>query len=333
MENNAIIKGIAYYHPEHTVDNEYFIEHFKKKGEDISKLLSATGRKNRYVSDDADENIITMGYQASIEVLKKTYVKPTQINLIVFATGTPEYIAPTNAIKIHDMISAGQKCEVYDLNANCAGMLFAIEQVSRIMRNNKNIKYALIVGSDQLARYARYDEALAYVNFADSACAVVMENIFGTDRGFVDSEFYTNSSNHNKILLPAKGMSNVTRDRNLPTRDKLFQYGQFNFDGAFHSATISIEEMLFRNNLKKTDIKKYFLSQFGWKNIQKVCEEMEEDINKFKFVGDEFGYTGTTSPMLAYAKSLEAGELEIGDYVMFWTVGAGTTCPTILYKY
>ncbi len=333
MENNAMIKGIAYYHPDNVVDNEYYIDYFKKRGKDIEGLLEATGRKNRYVSTNEEENVLTMGYQASMEVLKKTYIKPSQINLIVFSSGTPEYIAPTNAMKIHAMLSAGQRCEVYDLNANCAGMLVALEQVSRVMRNNKNIKYALIVGSDQLTRYARYDEALAYANFADSACAMVVENVFCTDRGFVDSEFYTNSSNHDKILMPAKGMSNVTRDRNLPTRDKLVQYGQFNFDGAFHSAKISIEEMLFRNNLKKTDIKKYFLSQFGWKNIQKVCEEMEEDINKFKFVGDEFGYTGTTSPMLAYSKSLEAGELEIGDYVMFWTVGAGTTCPTILYKY
>ena len=133
--------------------------------------------------------------------------------------------------------------------------------------------------------------------------------------------------------MPAKGMSSVTRDKNLPTRDKLVQYGQFDFDGAFYSAKISIEEILFRNNLQKKDIKKYFFSQFGWKNIQKICEEMEEDINKFKFVGDEFGYTGTTSAMLAFARSLEEEELEMGDYIVFWTVGAGTTCPTVLYKY
>lgn len=333
MENNAMVKGVAYYHPENIVGNEYFIEYFKKQGKDIEGLLRATGRKNRYVSSDEEENILTMGYLASLEVLNKTHVRASQINLIVFSSGTPEYIAPTNAMKLHAMLSAGQRCEVYDLNANCAGMIVALEQVSRIMRNNKNIKYALIVGSDQLTRYARYDEAIAYANFADSACAMLIENVFQIDRGFVDSDFYTNSSNHNKILMPAKGMSSVTRDKNLPTRDKLVQYGQFDFDGAFYSAKISIEEILFRNNLQKKDIKKYFFSQFGWKNIQKICEEMEEDINKFKFVGDEFGYTGTTSPMLAFARSLEEEELEMGDYIVFWTVGAGTTCPTVLYKY
>lgn len=65
MENNAMIKGIACYHPEHKVDNEYFIEHFRKQGEDITGLLRTTGRKSRYLSDDVEENILTMGYQAA----------------------------------------------------------------------------------------------------------------------------------------------------------------------------------------------------------------------------------------------------------------------------
>lgn len=75
------------------------------------------------------------------------------------------------------------------------------------------------------------------------------------------------------------------------------------------------------------------MSQFALKNIVNVAEELGESIDKFIFVGDEFGYTGTTSPMLAYARALENNELEIGDYVIFWTVGAGTTCVCVLYQY
>ena len=333
MNNNAMIKGISYYHPERKVDNEYFIEHFKKQGKDINGLLKATGRKSRYISDDAEENMLTMGYNAAKDVLEKTHIKASQLGMIVFSSGTPEYIAPSNALKLHSMLNAGQKCGVYDLNANCAGMLVAFEQISRVMRSNQNLKYALLVGSDQLNRYSRYREAITYSNFGDSACALLIENVYNTERGFIDSDYYTNSSNHNKILLPAKGMTCVIKDRSLSTQDKLVKWDQFDLSGAFYSAKISIEDILFHNNIGKKDIKKYFLSQFALKNIESVANDLNEDISKFKFIGDEFGYTGTTSPMLAYAKAVEEEELEIGDYVIFWTVGAGTTCACSLYRY
>ena len=334
MKNhNAVIKGVAYYHPENSVSNEYFIEHFEKQGKDIRHLLENTGRENRYISDDFNETILTMGLNATNSVLQKTNINPSELNLIVFSTSTPEYISPTNALKIHNEIRAGQRTVVYDLNANCAGMLVALEQVSRTMRDNPRIKYALIVGSDQLNRFSRFNEAISYANFGDSACAMILENISNTDSGFVDSESYTNSSNHDKILLPAKGFSQVIHNKGLDIKDKLVGWSNFSLEGAFYSAWISIEGLIFRNGLTKKDIKKYFLSQFAKKNIDSVCEQLEEDPDKFVFIGDEFGYTGTTSPILAFAKDLENNGLTKGDYVIFWTVGAGTTCSCILYRY
>jgi 3-oxoacyl-[acyl-carrier-protein] synthase-3 len=333
MNNNAMIKGVSYYHPDNRVDNDYFIEHFKRQGTDITGLLKSTGRNSRYIAKDMDETMLTMGYQAASKVLEETYVKASQLNLIVFASGTPEYITPSNAIKLHDMIGAGQKTAVYDLNSCCAGMLVAFEQVSRVMRNNPNIKYALVVGSEQMNRYSRSTEAISYSNFGDAGCAIVLENVYNTDRGFIDSDFYTNSSNHEKITLPAKGMTSAIHDRDIESDDKLVSWINFDLSGAFFSAKISINEVLFKNNLTKYNIKKYCVSQFSKTNIETICSDLEEDIDKCVFVGDEYGYTGVTSPFLAYAKLLERENLEIGDYIMFWTVGAGTTCVCALYQY
>jgi 3-oxoacyl-[acyl-carrier-protein] synthase-3 len=330
---NSVIKGVAYYHPENQVQNDYFIEHFEKQGEDIRNLLASTGRESRYISDDVNETIVTMGLNAVNKVLDKTNIDPQELGLIAFSTGTPEYLSPTNALIIHDSIRASSKAAVYDINSNCVGMIVALEQVSRIMRDNQNIKYALIVGSDQLNRYSRYSESITYANFGDSACALILENVPNTDRGFIDSDFYTNSSNHNKIVLPAKGLSSTIHNNKIDIKDKLVKWTPFNFDGAFYSAKISIEELLKRNNLTKKDIKKYFISQFAKKSIEQICNETGETMDKFTFIGDEFGYTGTTSPFLAFARSVENNELNPGDNVIFWSVGAGTTCCCILYTY
>lgn len=333
MKNNCMIVGVSYYHPDNKVGNDFFIEHFKKKGTDIRGLLEVTGRKNRYISEDFEENMLIMGHKATIKVLEKTHIKASQLNMIVFSSGSPEYIVPTNAMKIHSMINGGQKCCVYDHNANCAGMVVAFEQIARTMRDNPNVKYALLVGSDLLIRYSDYSEALTYSNFGDLGCAMIIENVFNTDRGFVDSDYYTNSMNHDKMLMPAKGMTSSIHNKNTTLKDKLVNWDNFDLGGAFYSAKVSIEELLFKNNLTKKDIKKYCFSQFALRNLKEVSNEMEEDIEKFMFVGDEYGYTGTTSPFLAYAKVLEKEELTMGDYVIFWTVGSGTICVCVLYKY
>ncbi|ADL53823.1 ketoacyl-ACP synthase III [Clostridium cellulovorans] len=331
--HNAVIVGVAYYHPENAVDNLFYINHFKERGEDISGLMRATGRKNRYISTDENETVLTMGIEASKKVIEKTNINPKDLNRIVFSTGTPEYVSPCHAVKIHDAIKAGQKLSAYDINANCAGMLISFEQISRSMRDNSSLKYALIVGSEQVSRFASYDDTLTYPSFGDLACAIILENIPNTDRGFIDSDTYTNSSTNDNILLPPNGMSSIVHTKILGMQDKLLQWTPFDTTGCFYSASISIKNLLQKHNLTKKDIKKYFLSQFSLAAVEQVCSDMEEDISKFAFIGDEYGYTGTSSPFLAYAKSLEKNELNPGDYVIFWTVGAGTTAICSLYRY
>lgn len=332
MVSNALIKGICSYHPADKVDNEYFIEHFSEKGEDISGLLRTTGRKTRYISNDKKENTLTMSYEAAKLLLDEQYVKPAEIGLIVFTSGTPEYMLPPNSVKLHEMLGLSSKCACYDLNANCGGMVVALDQVSRTMQSNHNIRYAVVTGSDQLGRYCRFDEALGYCNFGDSGCAILLENVYNTNRGVIDSDYYTNSVNNHKMVFPYSGISNVILDKKLTTQEKLLAWEPFDYSGAFHSATVSIEDILFRNGLVKSDIKRYFMSQFSLSSISGICEELGEDMSKFVFIGDEYGYTGTTSPFIAYQRAVDNNDLSKDDNVIFWTVGAGTTCVGVLYK-
>lgn len=330
---NTVIKEVAYYHPKNAVTNDYFIEHFSKQGKDITPLLEVTGRDTRYISNNDNENILTMGIEAGRRALAKANLKATDIDLIVFSTGTPEYVQPTNAIKLHNALGGKQEAIVYDMNSNCVGMVVSLEQISRVMRDNKRIKYAMIVGAEQFTKFVRYTEEIPYSNFGESACAVILENVEDTDRGFVDSDWYTDSSLHDCIVLPAKGFKNAIHNKHSNVADKLVEWVPFDTDDAFTSAKNSIEKLVNENGIEKKDIKRYFLSQFAKKNIDIIAEQLGEDNDKFTFIGDEFGYTGTTSPFLAFAKAIENGEIKRGDYMIFWSVGAGVTCSCVLYKY
>ncbi|WP_277950066.1 3-oxoacyl-[acyl-carrier-protein] synthase III C-terminal domain-containing protein, partial [Bacillus thuringiensis] len=98
-------------------------------------------------------------------------------------------------------------------------------------------------------------------------------------------------------------------------------------------AVSSIKSLLTKHGLEKEDIGSYCFSQFSLKNIEVIQEKLGEDKQKFVYVGDEFGYTGTSSPFIALYKGIQSGKIKRGDHVVFWSVGTGWQIITMLFKY
>lgn len=332
VKANVKIREVAIYHPENKVGNDYFLKHFEEQGKDITGLLEVTGRDTRYLSTDPNETPLTMGIEAAKRALDQSGIEAKALDMIVFSSGTPEYVQPTNALKVHHALGGKNSSIVYDMNSNCVGMVVALEQISRYMMANPHVKYAMIIGSEQMNKYSRKDEEVPYSNFGDAAAALIIERLDDFDSGFIDSSYYTDSSMHDTIVLPAVGFSNIYRD-DLDEHSKRIEWLPFNTDDAFLSAKNAIERLLKENGLTKSDVKKYFLSQFAKKNIDMIGEQLNEDESKFKFIGNEFGYTGTSSPFIALSKSIESGEIKRGDVIVFWSVGAGITSCNILFRY
>lgn len=332
MTQNIIIKEVAIYHPENKVNNEYFLNHFKEQGKDIEDFLKMMGRESRYFSYDDKENTLTMATEASIAVLDRANLASEDLDMIVFSSGTPEYIQPTNAIHIHRTLKCKPNVIAYDMNTNCVGMIIAMEQVTRYMLANPSIKYALIVGADQLNRHSKETDEITYPNFGEGAAAVILERVENTISGFVDSTYYTDSSGADNILLPACGLSNV-HNENVSKEDKMIQWIPFDGTAPVKVAIADIERLLDKHGISKDKVKQYFFSQFSKKNIDLIAEGLNEEQAKFIYIGDEFGYTGTSSPFIALFAALEQGKINRGDVIVFWSVGAGWTISTVVYRF
>lgn len=103
--------------------------------------------------------------------------------MIVFVSGTPEYFWPPNAVAIHQALGGKEEAVVYDMNAACVGMVVAVDQVSRNMLANPHIKRALVVGSEQMHRFAKEEDAVTYASFGDGAAAVLLEKAIMLKQG------------------------------------------------------------------------------------------------------------------------------------------------------
>jgi 3-oxoacyl-[acyl-carrier-protein] synthase-3 len=332
MSCSIDIKGIGTYYPENQVDNQYYLDYFKDFGVEVDDLLKRCGRNIRHISNNRNENSLTMAAEACSDALKKTGLSAEELDLIIFSSATPEFLAPSNAIILHNKLGCKSSAIAYDMNANCVGMITAIEQTSRYMMANPGVKYAMIVGSEQMNHFSQEKDAYTKTNFADAACAVILEKSEIEGSGFDDAVYYVNSSRFETMKFPECGMSNIYGKDFSEQEKRILWTGGYPKSG-FELTTKLIEAVLKKCNRKKTDIKKYFISQVCRESIVLVAAAMEEDLNKFEYIGDRYGYTGTSSPLIALNQAIENGKLNRGDDIVFWSVGTGYISCALLWKY
>lgn len=328
---SIVIRSAAYYHPLNIVGNNYYLEHFAALGKDIKRFLEVMGRHNRYIVSDDSDNSLTMGLKAAQKVLKDAGLQSEDLDMIVFASQTPEYTYPTNALLLHNRLRCKHRTITLDTNANCAGMVAAVEQASRYMQSNPGIRYALVTGSDYSSINCNPDDEITYPNFGDAAAAVILER--STEPGgFTDSLYYTDSDGCENIMFPACGLSNIYREETTAEQIRI-RWTPFDGTVCVDAAIADIKELMERNELTPEDISAFCLSQFSLKNIELIREGLGLGPEKFIYVGDEFGYTATSSPFIAFQRGVEDGRIRRGDYVFFWSVGAGWQIPTLLFQY
>lgn len=322
---NIRIKDVSFYHPETLVSNEYYLEHFKNKGRDITHLLQSLGKEERYIVNKENENTLTMGIKVAKQLLEKTGLDGKDIDMIVFSTQVPESNLPTNAMFVHEAINGKHRTILMDSNANCAGMTVAVDNTSRYMLSNKHIHTALVIGSDANSLVTNPELEISYANFADGAAAVILEKT-EENTGFMDSIFEVDSSNKDNIVYPPKGFS-----KGLGKREYM-EFLPFEIDW-YPEFEKMITELLERNNVKVEDIDALCFSQFALntnKELLKILDIPEEKLIK---AGQKFGYTSTSSPFVCLHEGVKEGKIKRGDTILFWTIGAGHQMIAMLFKY
>ncbi|WP_208588774.1 3-oxoacyl-ACP synthase III family protein [Gracilibacillus suaedae] len=327
--HNISIKEVAIYHPENVVTNQPYIEHFKRKGRDITSFLGKMGKENRYILDNKEENTLTMAIEAAKSALEKSDLKGEDIDYIVFSSQVPEYTFPSNAMFLHKAIEANRHTISLDTNANCAGMVVSVEQTCRYMMANPNIHRALVVGSDHLSLLANPEEEITYATYGDAASAVILEKT-EEQTGFIDAIYTIDTRNIDKIIFPEKGLKHFHQQG---PKQKYIHFEPFD---ASYGPEIMIEQMehiLKKNQLDISDISSVCISQFAFSDKFKLQEHFNMDDEQVILVGNNYGYTGTSSPFIAFYEGLKQGNIKRGDYLLFWTVGAGHQFITMLFQY
>lgn len=309
-------------------DNTPYIGHFKERGKEVEHLLrDIMGRDKRFLYGNR-ENGLTLAIDVSEKVLAKSGLKGSDIDMIVYSSQLPEFVAPPSSILVHNAIGGKSECTCYDINANCAGLVIAIDQVSRNLFTNPKAKRALIIGSDSLNLTVSEENELCYGVYGDASCAVILEK---TDEvcGLIDTNYYTNSIENTNIRFPACGFSNLYRATAEEMKTNWVPFKCY----WMQNVVDNMQKLLAENNLCIDDISMFCLSQLSINNVEFFRDKLGVPPEKSLYIGDSYGYTGTSSPIIVFYEALKKGLIKRGDYVILWTVGAGTQNTIVLLQY
>jgi len=327
---NIKIGAIDIYRGGKIESSEFYLEHFKNKGKNMTNYFKAMGRDKRYLIDSEQENALTMSLEVAKNILKKNDLTGEDIDMIVYSSQLPEYVAPPNAIFIHETINGKRETVCYDMNANCAGMIVAVDNACSYMKSHPEIKRALIVGCDYINATVNPEDELTYGQYGDASCAVILEQT-DEDTGYLDTAFFINSIEAMNILTPGCGFSKIFKED--VGEYKYLKWNPFGGSDCVYPGIDNMNKLMKKHGLTKEDINMFCFSQFAYKNVQIIREEMNLKESQSLFIGNEYGYTGTTSPFIVLYEALQRGMVKRNDYVMFWTVGAGSTNVTMLFKF
>lgn len=329
---NVVIKDIARVVGDVVVSNDELVEKYKtthSMPEEKSRhiLDSKLGRNKRHVVGGVEDNSLLLGVRAVDKLLSKSDVNKDDIDMIVFASQFPEYTCPTQAVLLHNHCGFKKDCLSFDLNANCSAGLYGIS-VARLMLLG-GYKNAIVVASDLMSKYCQDGCLITEGCFGDAGVAVLLQvTEDAVFRGFSISESYMTAESVNMVFYPECGNSN--QDMYTGESTKLSWY-KADFSEATEKMGEGLKNVLSRYNYTLDDLNWVCCSQFTRNTGIDMATKSGIDTSKLVYVGDKYGYTGVSSPLMAYCDALEDGRIKDGDLIGFTTIGLGGQAISMLY--
>lgn len=332
MQKNIRMKGTGTYIPTNKVYNEELDEHFSKLGLNAHGLMEHLGRRKRYFISE-DENTITMCRNAIDNYADKFNARLEEIQMIIVCTDTPEYLFPSNALKLTGLY--GERLRnvkvAFDINCNCTGMVQGLETVTKYMKGS-DIQNALVVGCFCITPIALWNDTVVYGTFADAAACVALTAAEEEQpAGFLDAEVFIDASYHEYITYPKCGMAKVPLQSVMPNEKRL-EWNPFNMDfipGQWYKMITAILE---RNCLEPGQIDYFIFSQLSDAFNLETLRMLGASEEQYYFLGKEYGYTGNTCPILCLDRMWETYSAK-GNKVIICTVGAGYSAIAQLYQF
>ena len=314
---NAVITGVGGWVPTYILDNDE-MSHIVDTSDEW--IMERIGVKTRLILKP-EEGVGTsfMMTRAVRQLLDKTKADPDSIEAVIVATTTPDYHFPSTASLIIGNIGL-KNAYGYDLEAACAGFLYAMEQGACLIRSGK-YKRVIVCGGDQMSSMTNYQDRNTCPIFGDGAACVMME---ATEENFglMDSYLRVDGKGYDNLHMAAGGSANMPTHETVDARlHYVYQEGRTVFKHAVTNMSNAVETIVKRNNLTNEDIAWVVPHQANVRIESAVARRIGVDEDHVMINIDHMANTsGGTLPLCLWEYE---PKLKKGDKLVFTAFGGG----------
>ncbi len=311
----------------------------KVSNDDLAKFVDTsdewirprTGIVTRYLSDDK-QLTSDLAAQAVTDAVSNAGLKPTDLDLLVCATMTPDVICPATACRVVDKIGA-VPCGAMDLNLACTGLVAGLSIAANFIQSGA-YKHIAVVGADRLSTIVNWDDRRTCVLFGDAAGAVVVSASDNPDQRCLYQQLNSDGGMGDALYVPRS-------EQDIPQGghegfngkyDTLQMNGREVYKFAVHALQDCVKDALKHTGLAPDDIKMVIPHQSNIRMLTSAWKKLGFPDDKIYINIDRFGNTSAASIGLCLHELTEQGRLEEGDYVIFVAQGGGLTWGASLWQ-
>lgn len=330
QQRYARITATGRYIPEKIITND---ELNVMLGENVGDwLVEKVGIRERHIMKPT-QTTSDMIVAAAHEALQRAGLLPEELDLIIVATDTPDYISPATASAVQAKLSA-VNAGTFDINCACAGWVTGLDMAGRYIATDPDIKHILVAGGYGMSKFVDWTDKYTCTLFADGAgCAIVSA---GDTPGFIGGKLTAEGSYHDAMGIYTGGTFRPATPEVVAATGKPRVEFVRKFPATFNSDNWPplIRSVVEKAGLTLDDIAKFYFTQLNVRTIEYVMENLMQPMSKTHTIMDKWGYIGSACIPAALDDSIEAGRgPATGENVIFCATGGGMAMACTLWKW
>jgi 3-oxoacyl-[acyl-carrier-protein] synthase-3 len=293
-------------------------------------ITSRTGIKERHKAGEG-EYTSQFAVKAGQQAIERARIDPSEIDLLICATVTPDQILPSTGCLIQTELGA-HRAAAFDLAAACSGFLYGLTLANQMIRGGQ-ARYALVIGAEVLTRYVDYTDRSTCVIFGDGAGAALLGAAEG-ERGILGTRIRSDGRFAEQLYAPGGGTRlGITAD-NVTTGQHYFRMkGNELFKVAVRSMADVSREVLEEAGYKGEDVKLFIPHQANQRITDAVANNLKVDDGIVYSNIAMHGNTSSASIPIALDECVEQGRVSEGDLVLLASFGGGVTWGAVLMRW